>query len=80
MGLTKSQVSNFLNDKILFRFSISSEFIIDFRDYEEIFTFEELEKIIESNYAYWNSIYDDSPNNFSSIWKGLNDKFIGGEG
>lgn len=75
MGLTKSQVSNFINDKIFFRFSISSEFIIDFKDYEEIFTFEEIEKIIKSNYAYWNLIYDSSPNNFKSIWKDLNDKF-----
>lgn len=44
MGLTKSQVSNFLNDKILFRFSISSDYIIKFSEHEEIYTFEELEK------------------------------------
>ena len=75
MGLTKSQVSNFLNDKILFRFSISSDYIIKFSEHEEIYTFEELEKIIKRNYSYWNSIYDDSPNNFRSVWKDLNDKF-----
>ena len=75
MGLTKSQVSNFLNDKILFRFSISSDYIIKFSEHEEIYTFEEHEKIIKRNYSYWNSIYDDSPNNFRSVWKDLNDKF-----
>lgn len=56
MSYTKSQVSNFLNDKILFRFSISKDFIIEFDDYKEFFTFEELERIIKSNYDYWNSI------------------------
>lgn len=75
MSFTKKQVSNFLNDKILFRFSISSEFTIDFSDYDEIFTFEELEKIIKSNYDYWNLIYDSSPNFFKSIWEDLNDRF-----
>lgn len=75
MSFTKKQVSNFLNDKILFRFSISSEFTIDFSDYDEIFTFEELEKIIKSNYDYWNLIYDSAPNNFKSIWENLNDRF-----
>ena len=37
MSYTKSQVSNFLNDKILFRFSISNDFIIEFDDYKEFF-------------------------------------------
>ena len=49
MSFTKKQVSNFLNDKILFRFTISSDFIIDFHEYKEFFTFDELEKIIKSN-------------------------------
>lgn len=47
MSYTKSQVSNFLNDKVLFRFSISNDFIIEFDDYKEFFTFEELERIIK---------------------------------
>lgn len=67
MGLTKSQVSNFLNDKILFRFSISSDYIINFSEREEIYTFEELEKIIKRNYSYWDSTYDSSSNNFRSV-------------
>ncbi len=75
MSYTKSQVSNFLNDNILFRFSISNDFIIEFDDYKEFFTFEELERIIKSNYDYWNSIYESSPTNFESTWKSLNDKF-----
>ena len=75
MSYTKSQVSNFLNDKILFRFSISNDFIIEFDDYKEFFTFEELERIIKSNYDYCNSIYESSPTNFESTWKSLNDKF-----
>ena len=75
MSYTKSQVSNFLNDTILFRFSISNNFIIEFDDYKEFFTFEELERIIKSNYDYWNSIYDKAPTSFNSTWKSLNDKF-----
>ncbi|HES9824378.1 TPA: hypothetical protein VPM60_001542 [Streptococcus pneumoniae] len=76
MSFTKKQVSNFLNDKILFRFTISSDFIIDFHEYKEFFTFDELEKIIKSNLTYWSSIYDIAPNNFMSNWKNLSDKFI----
>ena len=64
MSLTKGQVSNFLNDKILFRFTISSDYIIKFSEHEEIYTFEALEKIIKENYSYLNSIYDESQNNF----------------
>ena len=75
MSYTKSQVSNFLNDKILFRFSISNDFIIEFDDYKEFFTYEELERIIKRNYDYWNSIYESYPTNFKSTWKSLNDKF-----
>ena len=75
MGLTKSQISNFLNDKILFRFSISNEYIIKFSEHEEIFTFEELEKIIKRNYTYWSSIYNTAPNDFVSAWKTLNIKY-----
>ncbi len=75
MSYTKSQVSNYLNDKILFRFSISNDFIIEFDEHKEFFTFEEIERIIKSNYDYWNSIYESSPTNFESTWKSLNDKF-----
>lgn len=75
MSYTKSQVSNFLDDKILFRFEISSEYIINFNAYEELFTFEELERIIKSNYDYWNSVYESSSTNFRSTWKSLNDRF-----
>ena len=59
----------------MIRFSISNDFIIEFDDYKEFFTFEELERIIKSNYDYWNSIYESSPTNFESTWKSLNDKF-----
>lgn len=76
MSFTKKQVSNFLNDKILFRFTISSDFIVDFHEYKEFFTFDELEKIIKSNLTYWSSIYDIAPNNFMLNWKNLSDKFI----
>ena len=75
MSYTKGQVSNFLNDKILFRFSISKEFTIEYIDYEKFFTFEELERIIKSNYDYWNSINESSSTNFASSWKNLNDSF-----
>ena len=59
----------------MIRFSISNDFIIEFDDYKEFFTFEELERIIKSNYDYCNSIYESSPTNFESTWKSLNDKF-----
>lgn len=75
MSYTKSQVSNFLDDKILFRFEISSEYIINFNAYEELFTFNELEKIIASNFGYWNSIYDDAQNDFKSEWEKLKDRY-----
>ena len=75
MSYTKSQVSNFLNDKFLFRFSISRDFIIEFSYDKEFFTFEELERIIKSNYDYWNSIYKSSSTNFVSTWRNLDDRF-----
>lgn len=75
MSYTKSQVSNFLDDKILFRFGISSDYTIKFDANEELFTFEELERIIKSNYDYWNSVYESSSTNFRSTWKSLNDRF-----
>lgn len=75
MGLTKGQVANFINDEILFRFSISNDFIINFSEQEDIFTFNELEGIINSNFTYWSSINDKAPNNFLSNWQNLKDKF-----
>ena len=75
MSYTKGQVSNFLDDKILFRFGISSDYIIKFDANEELFTFNELEKIIASNFGYWNSIYDDAQNDFKSEWEKLKDRY-----
>lgn len=75
MSLTKSQVANFINDEILFRFSISNDFIINFSEQEDIFTFDELERIINSNFTYWSSINDIAPNRFMSSWEDLKDKF-----
>lgn len=75
MGLTKGQVANFINDKILFRFSISNDFKINFSEQEDIFTFNELEGIINSNFTYWSSINDKAPNNFLSNWQNLKYKF-----
>lgn len=75
MGSTKGQVANFLNDEILFRFSISNDFIINFSEEKEIFTFNELEGIINSNFTYWSSINDKAPNSFLSNWQNLKDKF-----
>ena len=75
MGSTKSQVANFINDEILFRFSISNDFIINFSEQEDIFTFDELERIINSNFTYWSSINDIAPNRFMSSWQDLKDKF-----
>lgn len=64
MSYTKSQVANFINDEILFRFSISNDFIINFSEQEDIFTFDELERIINSYFTYWSSINDIAPNRF----------------
>ena len=75
MSYTKSQVSNFLDDKILFRFVISNDYIIKFDAHEELFTFKELEKIIASNFGYWNSIYDVAPNDFKSELEKLKDRY-----
>ncbi|MBS6530475.1 MAG: hypothetical protein KH340_02520 [Streptococcus salivarius] len=75
MGLTKSQVANFINDEILFRFSISNDFIINFSEKADIFTFDELERIINSNFRYWSSINDRAPNGFMSSWQDLKYRF-----
>lgn len=75
MIYTKSQVSNFLDDKILFRFEIPSDSIIKFDTHKELFTFEQLEKIIANNLSYWSSIYDVAPNSFKSTWENLNNRY-----
>lgn len=75
MSYTKSQVSNFLDDKILFRFGISSDYTIKFDANEELFTFEQVEKIIANNLSYWSSIHDVAPNSFKSTWENLNDRY-----
>lgn len=74
MSFTKKQISNFLNGKILFRFTISNEFIIAFNEHEELFTFDEIEKVVESNLDYWKTISDKTPNNFYSNWQSLSDR------
>lgn len=74
MSFTKKQISNFLSGKILFRFTISNEFIIAFNEHEELFTFDEIEKVVESNLDYWKTISDKIPNNFYSNWQSLSDR------
>lgn len=74
MSFTKKQISNFLSGKILFRFTISNEFIIAFNEHEELFTFDEIEKVVESNLVYWKTISDKTPNNFYSNWQSLSDR------
>ena len=74
MSFTKKQISNFLNGKILFRFTISNEFIIAFNEHEELFTFDEIEKIVESNLDYGTTISDQTPNHFYSNWQSLSDR------
>lgn len=73
MSYTKHQISNFMNDKILFRFSIDSSYRIEFTS-ETLFTFDEVERIIESNCEYWKNVATEIPNSFSSIWQNWQDK------
>lgn len=68
MGFTKKQISNFLDDKILFRFSIGEEYVINYNQQNEEYTFDELEKIIKSNLEYWNSVSIDA---YSQEWANL---------
>ena len=74
MSFTKKQISNFLNNKILFRFSISDNNLINFEERKEIFTFDEIEKVVKTNFDYWYSISDKAPTNFYLNWKNLNNK------
>ena len=68
MGFTKKQISNFLDDKILFRFSIEEEYVINYNRQSEEYTFDELEKIAKSNFEYWDSVSEDY---FSQEWANL---------
>lgn len=68
MGFTKKQISNFLDDKILFRFSIDEQYVINYKPQSEEYTFDELEKIAKSNLEYWNSV---SIGGYSQEWAKL---------
>ena len=69
MGFTKKQISNFLDDKILFRFSIEEQYVINYNHQNEEYTFDELERISKSNFEYWNSV---SREGYSQEWENLN--------
>ena len=69
MGFTKKQISNFLDDKILFRFSIREEYVINYNQQNEVYTFDELERIAKSNFEYWSSV---SREGYSQEWEKLN--------
>ena len=69
MGFTKKQISNFLDDKILFRFLIQEEYLINYNPQSEEYTFDELERIAKSNFEYWNSVSSES---YSQEWEKLN--------
>lgn len=69
MGFTKKQISNFLDDKILFRFSIEEQYVINYNHQNEEYTFDELERIAKSNFEYWNSV---SREGYSQEWENLN--------
>lgn len=70
MGFTKKQISNFLDDKILFRFSIGEEYVINYNRQNEEYTFDELEKIAKSNFEYWGSVSVDA---YFQEWVKLSD-------
>lgn len=65
MGFTKKQISNFLDGKILFRFSIGEEYLINYKPQSEEYTFDELEQIAKRNFEYWNSV---SVSAYSQEW------------
>lgn len=52
MSFTSKQISNFLDDKILFRFTINSNNTINFNERKAIFTFDQIEKVIKTNFDY----------------------------
>lgn len=65
MVFTKKQISNYLDDKILFRFSIDEQYVINYKPQSEEYTFDELEKIAKSNFEYWDSV---SVSDYSQEW------------
>lgn len=68
MSFTKKQISNFLDNNILFRFLIQEEYLINYNPQSEEYTFDELEKIAKSNFEYWDSVSGDY---FSQEWANL---------
>ena len=57
-----------MDDKILFRFLIHEEYLINYNPQSEEYTFDELEKIAKSNFEYWDSVSEDY---FSQEWANL---------
>ena len=74
MSFTSKQISNFINDRISFRFAINSNYIINFNSLETIFTFNELEKVAKSNLDYWKTIPEEISSHWYSSWQNLNNK------
>lgn len=74
MSFTSKQISNFINDRISFRFAINSNYIINFNSLETIFTFNELEKVAKSNLDYWKTIPEEISSHCYSSWQNLNNK------
>lgn len=68
MSFTKKQISNCLDNNILFRFLIREEYLINYNPQSEEYTFDELEKIVKSNFEYWDSVSGDY---FSQEWASL---------
>lgn len=68
MSFTSKQISNFMNDKISFRFTINNNYIINFNEHETIFTFDELEKVTKSNFDYWKTISEELSSQCYSSW------------
>lgn len=72
MSFTSKQISNFLDDKILFRFTINSNNTINFNERKAIFTFDQIEKVIKTNFDYWKIVSEKAPSNYYSNWQIMN--------
>ena len=72
MSFTSKQVSNFLDDKILFRFTINDNNIINFNEREAIFTFDQIEKVTKSHFDYWDIVSEKAPSHYYSNWQNMN--------
>ena len=77
MSFTSKQISNFLDDKILFRFTINSNNTINFNEREAMFTFDQIEKVIKTNFDYWKIVSEKAPSNYYSNWQIMNNKING---